>query len=238
MRVLKGDDGHVAGLECVRMELGEPDESGRRRPLPVAGSEFVLECDTLIPAIGQSVDLSWRNGDGVDVARGGTVEADPDTFMTARQGVFAGGDAVRGPATLVEAIGDGQRAAFAIERYLTGQSTRAETLDEVQRLRSVPRAAPLGGEGGSGDDAAGDAAARARGRARQELRRGGAVHHRRAGAVRGGALPALRPGALTRSPAPGRRRRPLPQPTQGWPVVCRNLHRSARLDMFRRGVSK
>jgi NADPH-dependent glutamate synthase beta subunit-like oxidoreductase len=150
VRVVKGDDGHVAGLECVRMELGEPDDSGRRRPLPVAGSEFVLACDTLIPAIGQSVDLSWRNGDGIAVGRG-TIEADPGTLMTARQGVFAGGDAVRGPATLVEAIGDGQRAAFAIERHLTGQSPRAETLDEVQRLRSVPRAAPLGGEGGAGD---------------------------------------------------------------------------------------
>jgi NADPH-dependent glutamate synthase beta subunit-like oxidoreductase len=101
----------------------------------VAGSEFVLACDTLIPAIGQSVDLSWRNGDGVAVARGGTIDADPGTLMTARQGVFAGGDAVRGPATLVEAIGDGQRAAFAIERYLTGQS----------------RAAALGGEGGAGE---------------------------------------------------------------------------------------
>jgi len=85
------------------------------------------------------------------VARGGTVEADSETFMTARQGVFAGGDAVRGPATLVEAIGDGQRAAFAIERYLTGRSPRADTLDEVQRLRSVPRAAPLGGEGGASE---------------------------------------------------------------------------------------
>ena len=151
VRVVAGDDGHVAGLECVRMELGEPDASGRRRPLPVAGSEFVLSCDTLIPAIGQSVDLSWHNGDGIGVARGGTVEADSETFMTARQGVFAGGDAVRGPATLVEAIGDGQRAAFAIERYLTGRSPRADTLDEVQRLRSVPRAAPLGGEGGASE---------------------------------------------------------------------------------------
>ncbi len=69
--------GRVSGLECVRMELGEPDESGRRRPVPVAGSEFVVECDTSIPAIGLSVDLSWHDGDGVELARWGTIVADP-----------------------------------------------------------------------------------------------------------------------------------------------------------------
>jgi NADH-quinone oxidoreductase subunit F len=140
VRVLTDDGGHVAGLECVRMELGEPDDSGRRRPVPIPGSAFVLECDTVIPAIGQSVDLSWLDGEGIKVARGGTIIADPFGFQTGNPKVFAGGDAVRGPATLVEAIGDGQRAAFAIERCLTGRAPRKEYLDEVQRRRRVPRA--------------------------------------------------------------------------------------------------
>jgi NADH-quinone oxidoreductase subunit F len=143
-RVVKDASGRVAGLECERMELGEPDESGRRRPVPVAGSAFVLECDTIIPAIGQSVDLSWRNGDGIEVARWGTIVADAADCHTANPKVFAGGDVVRGPATLVEAIGDGQRAAFAIERFVTGWSPRQDLLDETQRLRRVPRASAAG----------------------------------------------------------------------------------------------
>ena len=143
-RVVTDDRGHVCGLECLRMELGEPDDDGRRRPIPLAGSGFVVECDTIIPAIGQSVDLSWRNGDGIEVARWGTIVASPFDCETANPKVFAGGDAVRGPATLVEAIGDGQRAAFAIERFLTGRSPRQDVLDELQRLRRVPRAVAAG----------------------------------------------------------------------------------------------
>jgi NADPH-dependent glutamate synthase beta subunit-like oxidoreductase len=143
-RVITDGSGRVAGLECERMELGEPDESGRRRPVPVAGSGFVLECDTIIPAIGQSVDLSWLNGDGIEVAGRGTIVADAADYHTANPKVFAGGDAVRGPATLVEAIGDGQRAAFAIERFLTGWSPRQDLLDETQRMRRVPRAVAVG----------------------------------------------------------------------------------------------
>ena len=139
-RILTDAHGHVAGLECVRMVLGEPDDSGRRRPVPVPDSAFVLECDTVITGIGQSVDLSWRDGEGIKVARGGTLIADPFGFQTGNSKVFAGGDCVRGPATLIEAIGDGQRAAFAIERCLSGTSRRAEYLDTVQRLRRLPKA--------------------------------------------------------------------------------------------------
>jgi NADH-quinone oxidoreductase subunit F len=139
LRVLTDGRGHVIGLACVRMELGVPDESGRRRPTPVPGSEFTLTCDTVIPAIGQAVDLSWRDGDGIQIGRGGTIAADPYTCQTSNPRVFAGGDAVRGPATLVEAIGDGQRAAFAIERFLTGASARQAYLDRVKALRTVPR---------------------------------------------------------------------------------------------------
>ena len=141
VRVVLDERGHVAGLECVRMELGEPDDSGRRRPEPLAGSEFVVACDTAIPAIGLSVDLSWLT-DELEVSGRGTIVADAADQQTADPRIFAGGDAVRGPATLIEAIGDGQRAAFAIERHLTGADTRQTYLDQMQALRAVPRAVP------------------------------------------------------------------------------------------------
>ena len=130
-----------AGLRCTRMELGEPDESGRRRPRAVPGSEFVVACDTLVPAVGLSVDLSWLS-DEVEVTPRGTIAADRFEFVTTHPKVFAAGDAVRGPATLIEAIGDGQRAAFAIERFLTGVSAREEHLDQMQRSRRIPRSLP------------------------------------------------------------------------------------------------
>jgi NADH-quinone oxidoreductase subunit F len=135
-------DGRVAGLRCMRMELGEPDESGRRRPRPVAGSEYVIACDTVIPAVGLSVDLSWLSGE-LEVTTRGTIVADRQDFSTTHPAVFAAGDAVRGPATLIEAISDGQRAAFAIERFLTGSSAREELLDQMQRARKVVRSLPL-----------------------------------------------------------------------------------------------
>jgi len=141
-RVLLGHDGRVSGLECARMELGEPDESGRRRPRAVPGSEFVIPCDTIIPAIGLSVDLSWLSGE-LELSLRGTLAADTVEFRTSHPKVFAGGDAVRGPATLIEAIGDGQLAAFAIERFLTGVSAREERLRTVQEARRVPRYVPV-----------------------------------------------------------------------------------------------
>jgi len=141
-RVALGEDGRVAGLECMRMELGEPDESGRRRPRPVAGSEFVIACDTIIPAIGLSVDVSGLSGE-LALSSWGTLAADTIEFQTSHPKVFAGGDAVRGAATLIEAIGDGQRAAFAIERSLSGVSAREEQLRTIQAVRRVPRYVPL-----------------------------------------------------------------------------------------------
>jgi heterodisulfide reductase subunit A len=125
IRIL-GQDGRVAGVECVRMELGEPDESGRRRPIPIEGSAFVLDVDMVIPAIGQMPDLGFM-GQGelasrvLTVTRRGTLEADPDTLATAVAGVFAGGDAVSGPDTAIEAIAAGKRAAQSIDLYLKGE---------------------------------------------------------------------------------------------------------------------
>ncbi|MGC8875420.1 MAG: FAD-dependent oxidoreductase, partial [Chloroflexia bacterium] len=111
---LIGSEGRVAAVECVRMELGEADASGRARPLPVAGSEFRVEADTVVVAIGQEADLS---GLPPELARGGRLEVDPETGATPYPGVFAGGDVVR-PATVIEAIGAGKRAARSILRYL------------------------------------------------------------------------------------------------------------------------
>jgi len=110
-------------LHCIRMELGEPDASGRRRPVPVAGSEFVIPCSTIIAAIGQKVDGACVGADGL-LDPWGNIKVDPETMQTPVAGVFAGGDCVTGPDIAIEAIGAGQRAAFAIDEYLTtGQVT-------------------------------------------------------------------------------------------------------------------
>jgi heterodisulfide reductase subunit A len=121
-----GDDGHVTGMDCIRMELGEPDDSGRRRPIPVEGSEFALDVDMVIPAIGQMPDLGFRgqahaSGPNLEITRWGTLVADRDTLATAVPGIFAGGDAVTGPATAIEAIAAGKQAARNIHRFLQGE---------------------------------------------------------------------------------------------------------------------
>jgi len=132
-RVL-GANGQVTGLECLRMELGEPDGSGRRRPIPVRGSEFVVEADTVIVAIGQVLEVgdwtaelppqSWGGLRG-GLKAGDWIAADPVTLETNLEGVFAGGDAVTGPATVIEAIAAGKRAAESIARYLRGEDPAA-----------------------------------------------------------------------------------------------------------------
>ncbi len=124
VRIL-GSNGRVTGLECVCMELGEPDESGRRRPMPIPGSEFALEADTVIAAIGQAVDASFLAEGGLATAWDGTFVVDPVTLATNLPGVFAGGDAVTGPATVIEAIAAGKRAAVSIGRYLRGEDLAA-----------------------------------------------------------------------------------------------------------------
>lgn len=112
-------DGAVAGVECIRMELGEPDESGRRRPVPIPGSEFTLEVDTVVIAIGNGPHpLIPQTTDGLELTRRGNIVADPETGQTSKEGVFAGGDIVTGAATVIQAMGAGKRAAAAIDRYL------------------------------------------------------------------------------------------------------------------------
>jgi len=113
-----GERGELSAVECIRMELGEPDESGRRRPVPIEGSEFVMTVDTAIIAIGNRPHpLVPRTTQGLQVSRWGTIVADEDG-VTSREGVFAGGDIVTGAATVISAMGAGKRAARAIDRYL------------------------------------------------------------------------------------------------------------------------
>lgn len=112
-------DGAIAGAECIRMELGEPDESGRRRPIPIPGSEFIIEADTVVIAVGNGPHpLVPRTTPGLELTRRGNIVADPETGQTSKKGVFAGGDIVTGAATVIQAMGAGKRAAAAIDRYL------------------------------------------------------------------------------------------------------------------------
>ncbi|HPG70491.1 MAG TPA: FAD-dependent oxidoreductase [Syntrophales bacterium] len=119
------DGGRVKGLECIRMKLGEPDSSGRRRPVPVKGSEFKVKADMVIPAIGQKPELGFA-GDVLQVTGWGTIEVNPETLRTNLEGVFAGGDCVSGPATLIEALDAGNRVARSIDAYLQGRTFEPE----------------------------------------------------------------------------------------------------------------
>ena len=112
-----GENGKVSAIECVRMELGEPDETGRRKPIPVEGSEFKREADMVILAIGETTDIGFLSKE-IELNENGTVWVNPVTMETSLKGVFAGGDVVSGPATVIEAIAAGKRAAESIKKYL------------------------------------------------------------------------------------------------------------------------
>ncbi|HAY22350.1 MAG TPA: dihydropyrimidine dehydrogenase subunit A [Desulfobacterales bacterium] len=117
------ENNRVKAVECIRMELGEPDASGRRRPVEVKGSEFIIETDVLIPAIGQDVDLSLLPDEsGVEKTKWNTIVVDADSMATSQEGIFSGGDCVTGPDVLVGALAAGYDAAIAIDQYLTGQT--------------------------------------------------------------------------------------------------------------------
>ena len=118
VRIVGDEKGWVKGIECVRMELGEPDESGRRSPVAVEGSEFVVDCDVVIMALGTSPNpLIKSTTKGLETNRRGCIVADEEG-RTSREGVFAGGDAVTGAATVILAMGAGRKAAAAIDEYL------------------------------------------------------------------------------------------------------------------------
>ena len=112
-----GENGKVSAIECIHMELGEPDETGRRKPIPVEGSEFKREADKVILAIGETPDIGFLPKE-IELNENGTVCVNPVTMETSLKGVFAGGDVVSGPATVIEAIAAGKRAAESIKKYL------------------------------------------------------------------------------------------------------------------------
>ncbi len=117
-----GKNGTATGLECVKMKLGKPDESGRAKPIPIKDSEFIIDADVIIPAISQKPDLSFlpKNHE-IDISKWQTLLADESTMATNIPGVFAGGDAVTGPNTVIDAIAQGHIAARSIEQFINGE---------------------------------------------------------------------------------------------------------------------
>ena len=128
------ENGRITGVELIRNKLGDVDASGRRRPVPIEGSQYIAPVDTLVVAISESPDTAAITHDGLEITKQGRIQVDPETLMTTCPGVFAGGDVVTGPNTVVEAVAAGKKAAAMIERYLNGETlTRAPevTLPEI-----------------------------------------------------------------------------------------------------------
>jgi len=118
-RIIGNEEGRVTGIECLRMELGEPDDSGRRRPVPIEGSEFIIETDTVIPALGNKPNpLIPQTTPDLKMSKWGTIVVNEDTMATSKAGVFAAGDIVSGAATVILAMGQGKIAAKSIDEYL------------------------------------------------------------------------------------------------------------------------
>ncbi|MEA2572953.1 MAG: hypothetical protein QOH93_251, partial [Chloroflexia bacterium] len=133
------ENGRVVGLKCVRNRLGEPDASGRRAPVPIPGSEFVLELDTVIAATGQNSDPSWGTQSlPYNLNRRGRPDVDPVTWMTSVPGLFAVGDFVHGARNLISCVGEGQKVAIAIDQYLRGIDTKQETVTLQADFALVP----------------------------------------------------------------------------------------------------
>lgn len=118
-------------VECIRMRLGEADASGRRRPEPIAGSEIYLEFDAMIAALGQMPEVPAQFG--LRLSRGDRIQVNDKTLGTSREGVFAGGDVVTGPASVIEAIAAGRRAAISIDKYLGGEGAIEEVLVQAEK---------------------------------------------------------------------------------------------------------
>jgi heterodisulfide reductase subunit A-like polyferredoxin len=136
------ENGRLQGVRCLRMQLAEPDASGRRRPVPIEGSEFVLEVDTMVAAVAQAPEISLLNPDhGLAISAEGTFTADRETLATNQPGIFAGGDAAQGPGMLIEAIAAGSRGAISIHRYL-----RSLPLRTVKEAKPLPVAELTEGE--------------------------------------------------------------------------------------------
>jgi formate dehydrogenase major subunit len=113
-----GQDGKVVGMEIIKMKLGEPDSSGRRRPVPIEGSEYRIKVDNVIPAISQAPDLNWVPEGTVDITKWNTIDAKENTGETKVKGIYAAGDDVTGPQTVIEAVAGARSAAKAIDKFL------------------------------------------------------------------------------------------------------------------------
>lgn len=123
LKILIDKNSYIKSMECIKMELGEPDESGRRRPVPIKGSEFIFECDTVIVAIGQTPHpLLIQASPGLKTAKHGNIIVDPETRQTSLKGVFAGGDIVTGADTVISAMGAGKKAALAMHNYIQAKN--------------------------------------------------------------------------------------------------------------------
>jgi len=132
VEIYGNDKGWVRGMRVIRMELGEPDASGRRRPIPIPGSEYDIEVDTVVMALGTSPNpLVFYDAGGLERTRWGTVVAEEQTGHTTKESVWAGGDVVTGAATVISAMGAGKRAAVDIHHYLTGEAVPVEEKEEV-----------------------------------------------------------------------------------------------------------
>jgi formate dehydrogenase beta subunit len=130
------EKGKVSGLECLKMELGEPDDSGRRRPIPIEGSNFVIECDAMVPAIGQVVVVDRVVPEGTEITRWKTLMVDDITFQSSQPNIFGGGDCITGPATLIGALAAGKNAARFIDRYLETGECKPEDADWMEKAIS------------------------------------------------------------------------------------------------------
>ena len=125
IRIIGRHDQKVTQLECIKNRLGEPDDKGRRRPIPVKGSNFILPVDMVIAAVGQSPDIGFLSEKvGIEINHWGMPVIDPESFMTTRKGVFAGGDCVTGPRNIIEVVADGRKAARSIHKFLTGEERK------------------------------------------------------------------------------------------------------------------
>ncbi len=139
-RFIGDDDGWLTHMECVKMELGEPDSSGRRRPVPIEGSEFLIPVDTVVVAVGNSSNpLIPQTTPGLKTNRWGNIEVDEKTMLSSREGVFAGGDIVTGGATVILAAGAGKVAARAMHRYMLGLPMVDESEEKKQEGEAVKK---------------------------------------------------------------------------------------------------
>jgi formate dehydrogenase beta subunit len=141
IRVLSKDGIKVSGVRCIRNRLGEPEKEGRRRPIPIDGSEFDIDIDLLIPAVSQSPDISFLPEEiGLEISKWDRLAVNPETFETHVKGIFAGGDFVTGPRDVIRVIADGRKAALSIHSYLSGEKVEKKfgTFTSIPEVRIDP----------------------------------------------------------------------------------------------------